>query len=55
MKLTVVAVGVTENEKRLEVGDEVIYVSHIPGGMVKIKLPNGEIDVAHPGCFKELR
>lgn len=54
-KLLVTAVGVTENEVRLEIGQEVDYLGHIPGGMVKIKLPDGTEDVAHPGCFKELQ
>jgi hypothetical protein len=55
LTLNVVAKGETELGTILNIGDKVEYLGHIPGGMVKIKLPHGETDIAHPGCFKELR
>ena len=53
MKLNVIHEGVTENGFRLTVGMVVEYGGHVPGGMVRVKLPDGTLDVAHPGCFAE--
>ena len=36
-------------------GKKFEYLGHVPGGMVKIRLPDGTEDIAHPGCFKELK
>jgi hypothetical protein len=55
LELNVVAKGETEKGIALDVGMKVEYRGHIPGGNVKITLPNGETDVAHPLCFEELR
>lgn len=55
MELTVANRGITEDGTYLEVGDKVRYLSHIPGGMVKIRLRDGTETVAHPLCFSELR
>ena len=55
LTLTVEHKGETELGTILNVGTVVEYLGHIPGGMVKIKLPHGETDIAHPACFKELR
>lgn len=55
MELNVVYAGMTENGTALKVGDVVKYRAHIPGGNVRIEFKDGKVDVAHPGCFKELR
>ena len=55
LTLTVVATGQTEKDRRLEIGDTVRYLGHVPGGMVKIRHADGTEDVAHPACFGELR
>lgn len=55
LTLNVTRKGVTEGENILNVGDVCVYLGHIPGGNVRVKLPNGDQDVAHPQCFAELR
>lgn len=55
LSLTVEYKGETEKGLPLAIGDTVEYLGHIPGGMVNIKMSNGEKDIAHPLCFKELR
>lgn len=54
LTLTVVAKGETENKIALTPGMVVEYVAHLPYGNVAIRL-NGQKDIAHPACFKELR
>lgn len=55
LTLNVVAKGETEKGLSLAVGDVVEYCAHLGGQAVRIKFPNGDEDVAHPLCFKELR
>lgn len=55
MELNVICKGLTETGEALEIGDKVKYIYHIPGGMVKIEMPDGTRHIAHPLCFKELR
>ena len=55
LTLTVVAPGLTENGAELTPGMIVEYLGHIPGGNVSIKRADGEKDIAHPWCFRELR
>lgn len=56
MQLTVSHLGATEKGIALKPGDVVEYKAHLPGGNVRIRVKDAkEDDVAHPGCFKELR
>lgn len=55
MQIKVDRAGKTESGKDLKVGDTVTYKAHVPGGNVRVELPDGSIDTAHPACFKELR
>lgn len=55
LELHVTRRGLTEMNIPLAPGDVVTYLAHVPGGMVKIKLPDGRIDIAHPACFTELQ
>jgi hypothetical protein len=36
-------------------GTTVEYRGHVPGGMVRVRLPDGSEEVMHPHCFPELR
>jgi hypothetical protein len=42
-------------KKLLESTDVVTYLSHVPGGMVKVRLANGEEGIINPLAAKELR
>lgn len=53
-KLEVTRAGETEKGKTLSIGMQVNYRGHIPGGLVKIEMDDGTVDVAHPACFGEL-
>lgn len=55
LSLTVTHNGETENGTMLEKGMIVQYRAHVPGGNVKIILPNGKQDIADPRCFQELQ
>jgi hypothetical protein len=55
LKMTSDREGVTESGKSVPTGTDVEYIAHVYGGMVKVKLPDGSIDVMHPYCFAQLR
>lgn len=44
-----------ENGAVINPGDEVEYVGHVVGGMVRVKFPDGKTDVAHPNAFECFR
>ena len=47
--------GETEAGELVPAGTTVKYKGHVPGGMVRVELPNGVIAVMHPHCFPNLR
>ncbi len=47
--------GMTEDGRPVPVGTLVVYLGHLPGGIVSVRLPDGTEVVMHPACFKELR
>jgi hypothetical protein len=47
--------GKTESGKSIPVGTTVEYLGHVAGGMVRVRLPDGAVEVMHPHCFKKLR
>jgi hypothetical protein len=61
LKLTAIAAGslvdleYNDVPTVIKIGDVVEYLSHVPGGNVKIRMPDGKERISHPGCFKELR
>lgn len=55
LEMTTDRAGVTETGKEVPVGTSVIYVAHVPGGMVKVRLADGSVEVLHPHCFPTLR
>lgn len=55
LTLKVTHIGETDKGAPLSVGDIVIYLSHLPGGNVKIRLPDDSVHIANPNCFQELR
>lgn len=55
LELHAVAKGLTMDGKEINPGDVVYYRAHLPRGNVKIAFKDGTEDIAHPGCFEELR
>jgi hypothetical protein len=49
------APGKTDAGVLVPAGTEVRYLAHLPGGMVRVKLPDGTVAVMHPACFPALR
>lgn len=47
--------GQTESGKTIPAGTKVEYVAHVYGGAVKVKLPDGSVEVMSPNCFAQLR
>ncbi len=54
MKIKVAYSGQAESGKMLEVGEEVEYVGHVPGGGVAVLL-DGVKEYVSPYCFNEFR
>lgn len=52
MKVT--RAGALDTGVTVPVGTEVEYCGHVPGGMVRVTLPDGASGIMHPGCFAEL-
>ena len=47
--------GVTESGKAVPAGTRCDYECHVPGGMVRVTLPDGSSEVVHPHIFAALR
>jgi hypothetical protein len=47
--------GKTERGFKICQGDNVRYLGHVPGGMVKIRFDDGVEDICHPALFPRLR
>lgn len=47
--------GVTESGKPVHIGTRCAYEGHVPGGMVRVRLPDGAVEVVHPHIFALLR
>lgn len=55
MEMTSDKPGGSEKGTKIPIGTKCTYEGHVPGGMVKIKLSSGEIEIVHPAIFPELR
>lgn len=47
--------GETDGGRNVPAGTTVGYLGHVPGGMVRVRLPDSQIAVMHPACFPSLR
>lgn len=54
LNMRVSRVGEDEGGKTVSVGTVVEYQGHVPGGMVRVRLPDGKLAFMHPACFDEL-
>lgn len=55
MEMTTDRLGVTEAGVTIPIGTKCIYEGHVPGGMVRVRLPDGSSDVVRPHIFSTLR
>jgi hypothetical protein len=55
MEITTDKNGVTESGKEVPVGTVCTYECHVPGGMVRVTLPDGSVEIVHPHIFAALR
>lgn len=55
MTLTCDTAGTGDRGFTIAPGDKVEYIAHVPGGMVRVRLRDGRVDVFHPHCFPILR
>lgn len=53
LSMIVVREGVTEKGAALTVGMKVNYISILPGGKVKLAMPDYTVHVASQSCFVE--
>ena len=55
MNMTTDKECVAESGKAVPVGTVCVYEGHVPGGMVRVRLPDGSVDIVHPHAFAQLR
>ncbi len=55
MNMTTDRAGTTASGQMVPVVTEVTYLGHVSGGMVRVRLPSGDVDVMHPSCVACLR
>lgn len=55
MEITTDRAGISEDGIEIPTGTKCEYLCHVPGGMVKVRLENGDEEIVHPHIYKELR
>jgi len=55
VEITTDRAGKTESGTPVPIGTTCTYLCHVPGGMVKVRLPDGAEEIVHPHIFAVLR